>query len=39
MSLLCFLFIKIGEKEGGTGSAWKWGDDVHGGGGKQCIHL
>jgi hypothetical protein len=22
--LLCFLFIKIGQK-GGTGSAWKWG--------------
>jgi hypothetical protein len=23
--LLCFLFNKIGEKEGGTGSAQKWG--------------
>jgi hypothetical protein len=22
---LCFLFNKIREKEGGTGSAWKWG--------------
>jgi hypothetical protein len=23
--LLCFLFNKIREQEGGTGSAWKWG--------------
>jgi hypothetical protein len=23
--LLCFLFNKIGEEEGGKGSAWKWG--------------
>jgi hypothetical protein len=24
--LLCFLFNKIGEEEGGKGSAWKWVD-------------
>jgi hypothetical protein len=24
--LLCFLFTKIGEEEGGTGSAWKRGE-------------
>jgi hypothetical protein len=23
--LLCFFFYKIGEQEGGTGSAWGWG--------------
>jgi hypothetical protein len=26
--LLCFLFNKIGEQEGGTGSSWRgWGDE------------
>jgi hypothetical protein len=38
--LLCFLFSKIGEQEGGTGSAWKGGsgrtgDRWH----QQCIHM
>jgi hypothetical protein len=34
--LLCLLFIKIGEQEGGTGSAWKgvWVDIA-----KKCIHM
>jgi hypothetical protein len=26
--LLCFLFNKIGEQEGGTGSAWKEAGEV-----------
>jgi hypothetical protein len=30
--LLWFLFNKIREQEGGTGSTWK-------GGGKQCLHM
>jgi hypothetical protein len=24
--LFCFFFYKIGELEGGTGSAWRWGE-------------
>jgi hypothetical protein len=32
---LCFFFYKIGEQEGGTGSAWRWqGLAPVGGGGK-----
>jgi hypothetical protein len=30
--LLCFLFNKISEQEGGTGSAWKQGEVGSGGG-------
>jgi hypothetical protein len=42
--LLCFLFNKIGEEDGGICSAWKrgWGEAVRGMGGnwyKQCIHM
>jgi hypothetical protein len=33
--LLCFLFNKIGEQEGGTGSAQKQGERWH----KQCIYM
>jgi hypothetical protein len=40
--LLSFLFNKIREQEGGTGSAWKWGEGKEGERGrwhKQCIHM
>jgi hypothetical protein len=39
--LLCFLFNKIGEQEGGTGSALKAGVGVGWGGRwpKQCKHM
>jgi hypothetical protein len=37
---LCFLFNKIREQEDRTGSAWKWGKPVGGGGGgPMYTHL